>query len=499
MSVPAILSGKVYKNDVPIDRFIKTVFEGQTICDVLYESGYDIDLAALMGYQLKDRYSNFYSVSVPYGVTEDEYVQANATLIFSLVLFRSLPHVAKRAVLNTKEWLPIININKNDPTQFSGSRIFSHEAFLQDLIDRSSVRRNKPIYKFIHLMTTHYPAVLDDKCEYAGQILPWTWQNIKVQAKCGFDHFLEFIAKLKSLGIYDKSLIILQADHGYWKIPDSAKQIMLRNMDKKMQGAFADYEEYFAQVVCSSLPLLAVKRPYDVGPLRISEAQVMLTDIPATISSILNLDAPFTGQSVFEIEPKETRVREFHYYEKLNSVGNQYFDRIDEYFIEGSVFDRVSWQLGLTYLSPNQSFNAREINFGSSAAHSFLRFGWSYDGKDSKEGLTFNWALGNSASLLLSLPKDEVVVLSANVKAPKFLRPQRVTIEVDGKEIGVWEIGSAWKWEKHSIVVEPDPVRPNVSVVEFVFSEHYEPDERITRPLAVLFESLRLEKPSLER
>ena len=36
-------------------------------------------------------------------------------------------------------------------------------------------------------------------------------------------------------------------------------------------------------------------------------------------------------------------------------------------------------------------------------------------------------------------------------------------------------------------------------MVDFVFSEYYEPDERVKRPLAVLFESIRLEKPSLKR
>ena len=141
----------------------------------------------------------------------------------------------------------------------------------------------------------------------------------------------------------------------------------------------------------------------------------------------------------------------------------------------------------------------KKIDFGTPSASEFLLDGWSSDEKDSKEGLTFNWALGNSASVLLSLPKDEVVVLTANVKTLKFVKPQRVTIKVDGKEIGMWEIGSAWKWEKHSIVIEPDEHRPDVSVVDFVFSEYYEPDERITRPLAVLFESITLNKAGLKR
>lgn len=55
------------------------------------------------------------------------------------------------------------------------------------------------------------------------------------------------------------------------------------------------------------------------------------------------------------------------------------------------------------------------------------------------------------------------MVLTANVKTLKFVKPQRVSIKVDGKEIGIWEIGSAWKWEKHGIVVEPDEHRPDTT------------------------------------
>ena len=165
-----------------------------------------------------------------------------------------------------------------------------------------SVKRNEPVYKLIHLTTTHWPAVLNRDCQYKGKILPWTWDNIKVQTKCSFDDFLGLIDKIKNLGIYESSFIILHADHGYWKIPESAKQINLSNQEKHLDGYFLDDNEYFAQIVCSALPLLAIKRPYSKGPLIISEVEAQLTDLPATISSVLKLGEKFNGRSVFEID-----------------------------------------------------------------------------------------------------------------------------------------------------------------------------------------------------
>ena len=497
MSIPAILSEKVYKNDIPIQQFIESVFKGKTIINALYDSEFEIDIAA--PYYLYGRYTHFYCISVPYGVTEKEYALVNSNLMLDLVLFRHLPHFLKKAVHNSRAYLPVINLRKHDIAHIDGARHFAHKDFLQDFTDTSSINRAQPVYKFIHLTTTHYPAVLNKNCQYAGDILPWRWENIKVQAKCSFDSFLRFLTKLKSLGVYDKALIILQADHGYWEIPESANQIKLKNSDRQIDGDFGYDKEYFAKVVCSSLPLLAIKLPGVNGPLRISKAPTQLTDIPATISSILDLNEEFNGRSVFEVDDNELRERKYYYYEQLNRQGDDFFRRLDEYVIAGSVFDKSSWRLGLTYHLPESSFQAKKIDFGTKEASRFLRLGWCGNESNSKEGTTYNWALGNSASIFLSLPKDEVVVLTANVKTLKFVKPQRVTIKVDGKKIGMWEIGSAWKWEKHSIVIEPDEHRPDVSVVDFVFSEYYEPDERVKRPLAVLFESITLNKPGFKR
>lgn len=494
MSLPAVFSGKTYKNDIPIQQFIENVFKEKTIINALYDSGFEIDIAVPSGCYLHGRYTHFYYISVPYGVTKKEYALINSHLMLNLVLFRYLPHFLKKAVYNSQAYLPALNLRRHDIAYIDGARHFAHKDFLQDFIDSSSGGRVEPVYKLIHLTTTHYPAVLSKNCEYAGKILPWRWENIKVQAKCSFDSFLLFLTKLKRLGVYDKALIILQADHGYWKIPESANQIKLKNSDRQIEGNFGCDKEYFAEVVCSSLPLLAVKLPGVSGPLRISEAPTQLIDIPATISSILGLNEEFNGRSVFDVDDNEVRERKFYYYEQLNRQGDDFFRRLDEYLITGSVFDKSSWRLGLAYHSPESSFQVKKIDFGTEEACRFLRLGWGGNESNSKDGTTYCWALGNSASIFISLPKDKIVLLAAHVKALKFVKPQRVTIKVDGKKVGMWEIGSAWKWEKHSIVIEPDKGRPNVSIVEFIFSQYYEPDEKVKRPLAVLFESITIKE-----
>ena len=497
MSLPALFSGQIYRNDVPIREFINRVFKGETISNVLYDNGYEVDLTSLK-YSHLGRYTNYYSIPVPYGETKQLYERTNSALMLDLVLFRHSPHFLKKFLYNNQLYLPVINLNKKNVTYIDGARHLAHKAFLQDLIVNMTAKRSKPVYKFIHLTTTHYPALLNKDCEYAGNILPWKWKNIKTQVRCSFEHFLKFLHKLKSLGIYESSFIILQADHGYYKVPQSQKQILWKDSEKESNGPFTKNEEYFAKIVCSSLPLLAIKKPHSKGPLRTSKAQTMLTDIPITISSVLNLDARFSGQSVFEIDSNKIRQRRFQYYDKMNRAGDKYYDCIDEYLIIGSALDKGSWRFISSHPSPEHSgqVKVRGIDFGTEKADRFLGSGWGCNEKNQKEGTTFNWALGRSASVFLSLPKNKSVLLTAKVKTLKFNQPQTITIKVDGIEIGSrtlspssWDWSDPWYWEKHSILIEPDEHRADVSVIEFNFSQCRKSVGN-SRDLAVLFESI---------
>jgi hypothetical protein len=142
-------------------------------------------------------------------------------------------------------------------------------------------------------------------------------------------------------------------------------KVKLKNMNKKVKG-FNISSDRFAAVVGSALPLMVIKPPFSKGPLGISTAQTMLTDLPATISSILNLKKQFSGRSMFEIDPNETRERKFFYYKwRHENWLDEYFKRIDEFIIEGSVFDLTSWRKGLTYYPPKDTQRVLKKNISN--------------------------------------------------------------------------------------------------------------------------------------
>lgn len=473
LSIPAILSGQTYKNDIPMRDFVNSLLNGKTIPNALYDNDYNVDLVHFLRLFKTGRYSSSYYVD-DYEGNSQMYELRQATMMLDLVLFRCAPHFLKKIIYNQQSWMI-------QPIFFQGDfiqlRPFVHLEFLRHITENIKVNKRRPVYKFIHLMASHIPLVMNEDCTYAGKALPYNRENIKIQSRCTLDRLIEALERIRSLGIYDSSLIIVHGDHG--------NKIAGKNRISEQQLGGVNLEKLIG--VASTLML--IKLPHSNGPLRTSSAQVMLTDIPATISSVLNLKETFPGQSVFEIDSSRDRERRFYNHEwNQNTWRNSYFDKFTEYIIQGSVFEKDSWRLGNTDYA--RTLKVEKIDFGGKRISFYLDKGWGGNEK-SNDGTTFNWALGKSASVFIPIPKNEAVQLTANVKT--FLKSQKIVVKVDGHEIGSWELSPSSIWEKHSLVIRPDEHRPDLSVVEFLFSQQLK--EGGKRQLAVLFESITLGKP----
>ena len=492
MSVPAFTTTKTYDNAVPIAEFIDEAYRGPTTSKELMKHGFSVDSASsLISPYSKDKFTNFFYIPIPFNQNKGWFIDSNSSMLMRLVVFRAVPHFFKKYVFDSRAVTKKLSSrNTNfDITAHEAERHLSHKHFLKELTEKMSVTRPEPVYKIIHLNTTHYPAVLNESCEYSGEVLPWTWKNITIQDKCSLDAFIAFLNKLKAFGIYDSSLIIVHADHGYWHMPDSSSVINMSNTDK-IRSVF-DSDEHFAQAVCSSRPLLAIKRPNSKGLLAISSAPVMLTDIPATITSELKIPSKFPGLSAFDIDESMVRERPFNYYDELKQVTDTSFDKLYKFTVSGNFTNIDSWHLANIAHENNFSYATKMINFGTDAATPFLRSGWGGNESVAEHG-AFNWSLGKKSTVFLSLPKDKAVQLKARVKYNHIATPQKVTIKVDGKVVGNVGINTNPQWQNLSIIVPSEPSRPDISVVEFMFSTVSKPSKLDPRLLAMMFGSLEI-------
>ncbi len=342
-SVPAFLSGKIYKNNITKDEFVMSTIKGDTILNAAYMSGYEVDLVAeeyWIDEYKKGLHTNAYTIPNNYHVSDKAFAIGNSFKLFDLVLFRMAPHYLKREIYNNQSWLIYPLMIDAEYMQFW---FFSHSAFADGLTRNMTVERTSPVYKYLHLQTTHAPMVVNKDCSYAGGVLPRNRLTVTVQSKCALDVIVRLFEGMKQKGIYDDTLIILMADHGAHIPPYRFK--------KHLQPNGEEINPWMAAMIT---PLLAIKMPNAKGSLRMSPLLASLTDLPDTVASILHLKDKFNGRVVMDLDPEEKRERRHYYYAwQRDAWETDYTGPIQEYIVNGSLYDGP-WRLGREFLPPKE-------------------------------------------------------------------------------------------------------------------------------------------------
>ena len=492
LSVPSFISASVYRNQIPAGIFSRQIFEGKNIVRTLADAGYEIDVAS--GVPWMSRLypgATYYRIPFPFR-EKAELERWHAAFLLDLSLFRLAPHFIKRAIYNRQAWL----FSSIDPGP-SGThyRHYSDIEFFRRFTRNASLGRETPVYKLIHVLTPHPPLVVNEMNFPAKTPLNNTRANVKRQSAHTLEWVLQFLEKLRRLSIYDSSTIIIQSDHGgrlAFKMQDRSGQwIDSRNSGLRISGAV--------------LPLLLVKPALSEDLFQISEAQVELNDLPATIVALLDLAGDFGGANIFEVETGTRRKRTYArgMVNRDTSSRTGFFTALQEYSIFGSVFVEDSWTKGALYQKPAEHRDTDYpwgtlLTFGKSGnVHRFLLDGWSVRSK----GADSTWTKADEArlSFRLSPPKRDRVVLS--VKAYPFvvkeaLPHQRVLIHVNDKLIGEWMLTER-VFRSYSIEVPALFFRDGETVISFKFPNAATPKElgvnRDVRRLAVRFASIRLD------
>lgn len=339
MSIPAILTTKVYKNQSPMSRFMSKKLHSRTIHSQVKKAGFQVDLICGKIFLGKDKhFSRHFEIPRPYSVHESTYYFSNLTMVLDLVFFRQSPHFLKSVVYDNQSWFLQKLVDKEALSSF---HYISHKRFFDDFIHRMTVSQTVPVYKYMHLGQTHAPVLVNDKCEFTGKIYPLSRQGLKRQGICALHQVTEFFDKLKALGIYNSSILVIFADHGA-NIP-----VAIKNYRKDKAVELGSEGVDISRIMGSAAPLLLIKKAGEEDLMKISEAPAMLSDLPITICSLLHLNCQFHGQSIFDLDPAPGRIRKFYYYKwKHKSWKKEYFDQLQEYIVEGPIFDLHSWRKG---------------------------------------------------------------------------------------------------------------------------------------------------------
>ncbi len=334
LALPALLSGQIYRNHMPFPEFQDSVFGGKTLLNAARDAGFEVDIAGgawLMDLLLKGRQDNAFLTDPA------SPLQAGGRLL-DLGLFRLAPHWLKRGIHNNENWLVQ---RLTAPSVLARFAYFNDNAFLGTVARRLAADREKPVYKYFHMMSTHAPFVVDGSCAPAG-VLARVRETVVDQSRCTLGFVLVLLERMKQLGLYDRTLIVLMGDHG-GHIPPA----------DYVPGAVADGDlEYQvpASLVGLATPLLAIKPAGATQPFRISPVLTSNTDVPATIDALLGLDAGMPGTSILAPGYGASGERRFYGYQWLKS--GEYFPLVREHILRGSAYRVESWHVGQVYLPP---------------------------------------------------------------------------------------------------------------------------------------------------
>lgn len=339
LTLPALLSGKLYRNKEPVESFIGSTLRGPTITNAAFAAGYEVDIAAptaLKNVYVQGDTSNAYGISPSGHVDGSDFARSDAAKLMDLALFRGVPHFAKALVHRDELWVFQATAQTNAYLQL---QYFSDLAYLNNLATGMRVDRDVPVYKLIHVMLSHRPIVGDERCEFSGRQAE-TRDAVRTHAQCGLLGVLAVLQRMKDLGIYDSSLIVLMADHGAW-VP--------------VQD-FAESDTVSALTVAMATPVLAVKPPGTIGEFQISSAPSSIIDVAATIADVAGLAVDFNGQSVFSIDANAMRHRRHLVYGYgINPKAEGYLFPMQEFVIDGNPYDAESWSKGELHLPADAS------------------------------------------------------------------------------------------------------------------------------------------------
>jgi hypothetical protein len=426
VSIPAMLTGSVYRNQEPMSQFIEKEFERGSVFRFMRDRGYQVDAVSGLNYD-RSSATNYYKLPAPY-VTYDGYVRFAAWQLADLALFRHSPHALKPWIYNDQSWRLQMAFGESEYTAARRYGPVNGQAFLADYAARMRVGSARPAFKYLHVNIPHWPVSVNADCEYIGA-RSLRRPNYTDQARCAVQRIGTFLDRLRELGLYDSSLILITSDHGVALPPE------------KFTGERHVFGTPLGALSGSALALLVVKAPGSSGPVRVSEAPTAISDIPATIADTMGLEHSFAGMSALKVDEHAPRPRQFATYVWSSALWQADYLPYMEVFTVGSrPIDGSAWKVEEPIYAPDATADARSRGF--------------FKPERAAPGHIVRWT---SPLAFLHQPANargfELKVRSSSDT------PQTFTVEVRGKVIDARTL-SPHEWHTLSYAIPPSKSTP---------------------------------------
>ncbi len=293
-SIPYLLSGRFYKNQIPTQEYEAGLVE-DTISFQLKTQGYKIE-----SYSYEPFFSSIYDNQTDTMPAEEKFSNAIQQTILSGI--RYSPLLLK----------PFFVARYYNGINYVHQDLVTFNTRAQEV----EVESGAPRFKLIHLSGAHAPYQLDGNLE-------WKNGGYLGQAEAALLVVKNLLTEMKRAGVYDSSVIFILGDHG-GLVPLGFSTFPLSHHGQPL--------------------LLAKKAGQRFEALQISDAPVTLGDIPKTIADETGIDADFPGLSIFE-EMTGDRKRYFYFHTWEHQYWSRdYLPTLYEFEVNGLGREVSSWK-----------------------------------------------------------------------------------------------------------------------------------------------------------
>lgn len=408
-AVPHILTGLQYVNQAPFPEYLLQAYRQSEIMAALRQEGYAIDIythpTALA--DSADYVTNFNNTADL--VVNDWFLFAG--LLYRFTGVKYLPHAFKKYVwLYTDDFdsTKTIDTKTGDPPYVFEDRNFYQALRGSEISIEAGEARKR--FKFFHFLGSHPPWIYDEKLNP----LRGEQKDAVRQTRGSLTIAEEFLRQMRLAGLYDRSAIIIMADHGIAQL------------------------SYF--------PSLMIKRPYERKPFAQTEAPVSYEDLPATMMLLMGRDPGPYGRTVYDWRPGDERERRFLRH-RINSA-TSYLPPIREIFVSGNSAEVQDRPSGTVY-AEGQVFNTGKTFQYRLGTMIDLRQGQGVEiyrpffsrGLDEESTTLYTWSSGPATELNLTLADRPRADLSATVILADLAGTrQTIVCRANGQVVGRFEI-----------------------------------------------------------
>lgn len=354
-AIPFILTGDTNKEDQSYTEYLAAGFERSVLTRELAAEKADTGIYSISNYIDLQRDDVIGNIATGSAKVSDH---AGLTKQFMrLVALRYAP-----SVLAQRFWMYTGDFEAYKSAAGEAAYALDDVRFYQELTEKQlTVSGNQPVFRFYHLKGAHAPYGMDEECNRVSG----DGSTEEKQTLGALRIVREYLRQLKKLGIYDKTTVVVMADHGF--------------------EAYSSVEQ---------TPLFMMKVAGESHPFAVSDVPLYYGSMPEILAAAIK------GE---QIDPETWRYDGTRLFYQQSAEGN--VNNLTEYAVEGTAWENKATATGTVY-HENTLHLSRDYEPGTTVYFDERDTGRNYivSGFSKNEGY-FTWTDGKTVEMAFELPE----------------------------------------------------------------------------------------------